>query len=182
VIGLKAEPNDPDVQAAWKNIQSRVDEELVEEGEPQGSSADEGVGSIEAQPGDEEDAEDEGGPLMGWTLTVRNRVNGAYVDRPEKLTPDDEWTIEYYLKEMEEETVWKAYKALQKRRETLIGKSKEEQAAELQSYRNLIHRYSRAGRVWRQKQDEIDAQSGQTVYRPIGPGSDEVIRQMSGSG
>jgi hypothetical protein len=178
VIGLHAKPDDPDVQAAWQNIQSRVDEELVNEEKHKHQkpvSATAGDWPIEEQPEGDEDVESEEGPLMGWTLTIRNRVNGTYVQRPEGFTPEDEWSIEYYLKEMDAKTRWKQYRALQKRREKLIGQTKEEQSASLKSYRNMIHNYSRAGRRWREEQDEIDAKIGQKVYRPIGPGAEEVV-------
>lgn len=183
VIGLHAKPDDPDVQAAWHNIQDRVDEELVNEEKhkhKERSSTSDSDFPLEVKPEDKEDAEGEGGPLMGWTLTLRNRVNGTYVERPEDLTPEDEWNIEYYLKEMPESTVWTQYKALQKRREKLIGQDKETQKKALKTYREMIHKYSRSGRKWRDEQDVIDAKLGQRVYRPIGPGAEEVIERMRG--
>ncbi|KAF1837878.1 Pet127-domain-containing protein [Decorospora gaudefroyi] len=110
------------------------------------------------------------GPLIGWTLTVRNLVNGGYVERPENLDADDEWKIEYYVKEIPEEASWRLYNALKERRRQLIGLDDEEVSKGLKHYRDLIQRFSDRGRKWRIEQDKLNEAKGTEMYRPLGPG------------
>jgi hypothetical protein len=111
------------------------------------------------------------GPLMGWTLAIRNRVNGVYVERPEMLTPEDVWTVEYHIKEIAPDTRWKLYKKVQDERRKLIGKTTEEADSSLESYRKVIRNFSNRGRKWREEQDKVDEQAEKQVFRPLGPGS-----------
>jgi hypothetical protein len=113
------------------------------------------------------------GPLMGWTLTVRSLVNGEYVERP-NLDEEDEWKIEYHLKEIAEPQRWRLYNALKERRRQLVGQNEEEQNKGLKHYRDLIGRFSQRGRKWREEQDAIDNAKGVQMYRPLGPGSGAV--------
>lgn len=121
-----------------------------------------------------EAAKEPSGLLMGWTLTVRSKVNGGYVDRPEALTPEDDWKLEYHIQEIPEHTRWKLYEATKHRRRKLVGQNEEEVNAGLALYRRLIQRYSDRGREWRQKQDELKESIGVQIFRPLGPGSGAV--------
>ncbi|KAF2652341.1 Pet127-domain-containing protein [Lophiostoma macrostomum CBS 122681] len=192
VIGVKKD--DPEVQAEWQDIQSRVDEEVeASEGEDEALEAEVKVQN-EVQSAVEKDSEQqasqeakaadpaddvEGVPgqrasaaLMGWTLTIRNRVNGAYTNQPKNLEPSDNWSIEYHVQEIGEDTRRKAYDKLLNRRKKLIGEDKEVRDRALKVYRELIREYSISGRQWREQQDRIDAEIGQRVFRPMGPGSE----------
>lgn len=111
------------------------------------------------------------GPLAGWTLAIRNRINGKYVNRPEELAPHDNWSVEYHLNELPEDSVWSLYNKVKDERSKLIGEQRKSDELGLQFYRKIIHKYSAAGREWRDKQDEIENETGQTVYEPWGPGS-----------
>jgi hypothetical protein len=110
------------------------------------------------------------GPLMGWTLTIRNKVNDGYTDRPTKLTAEDEWKIEYHVQEIPEASRWRLYTAVKERRRGLVGHT-EEADKSLKNYRDLIQRFSNRGRKWREKQDKLDEEMGIQVYKPLGPGS-----------
>jgi len=112
------------------------------------------------------------GPLMGWTLTVRSKVNGGYVDRPEDLTDQDDWKIEYHIQDIPEKTRRRLYNSVKERRRQLIGLDAEEVGKGLKHYRELIQRYSDRGREWRRKQDEINEAKGVQLYKPLGPGSE----------
>jgi hypothetical protein len=120
----------------------------------------------------EEIAEATDGPLMGWTLTVRNKVNGGYVARPKKLQEDDDWKIEYIIQDIPEESRWKLYGALKDRRRGLVTKEDQEVDKSLQHYRALIQRYSNRGREWRKKEDALIEELGIQMYKPLGPGSE----------
>lgn len=113
------------------------------------------------------------GPLIGWTLTVRNKVNGHYLKRPIKLEPEDNWQIEYHVNEIDEKNVWDLYNATKERRRQLIGLNDDEINKGLANYRKIIQRYASRGRTWRAKQDQINEARGVQIFKPLGPGSEE---------
>jgi hypothetical protein len=198
VVGIGKD--DPEVQAAWQNIQDTVDEQVDEDkdgkltGETPGdevSKQEEVTETAEEQSDshsktsdlavNETVASDEtstnepepSGPLMGWTLTIRNKVNDGYVAQPTKLTPEDEWKIEYHVQEIPEGSRWRLYTAVKERRRGLVGGETEADKS-LQNYRNLIQRFSNRGREWREKQDKLNEEMGIQMYKPMGPGSGAV--------
>jgi len=188
ILGVKRD--DPDLQAEWQDIQERIDEEISEDdlngknkGDEEGAQENlreedttlaQEVAEDEA-PKDRAADESADTPLMGWTLTVRNRVNGESVPRPHNLTPSDDWSLEYHIKDISPDSQRRIYSMLQERRRKLIGLSEEEISTQLRIYRELIQRYSKRGRQWRDEQDKIDEQIGKRLYTPLGPGSEKVI-------
>ncbi len=110
------------------------------------------------------------GPLMGWTLTIRSKVNGEYVHRPEKYTEQDNWELEYHIQEIPEEIRWKLFDGVIKRRHQLLDKDREVEER-LKLYRQFIHEYSNRGREWRLEQDKLDEAKPIQLYKPLGPGS-----------
>lgn len=119
-------------------------------------------------------------PILGFTLTIRNRVNGQYVVRPENLTPDDTWSIEYSLDEIvgTNDRDMLIYSQVKRRRASELSFEKKAEDKAFDHYRSLLAKYSEKGRDWRRKQDEIDASMGVKVYRPLGDDSEEVIRKQ----
>jgi hypothetical protein len=224
VVGIGKD--NPDVQAAWQDIQGEVDEQVGEDGVARPTTTSEATGSMqqdaaidatddtskeaeapvslttisEETSSEQQDAAvdatentSEGseapefmakdvtsntksnGPLMGWTLTVRSKVNGGYVDRPVKHSKDDDWKIEYHIQEIPPESRWRLYNALKERRRGLIGMEEREVDKGLQHYRDQIQRFSNRGREWRKKQDELNEELGVQLYKPMGPGSETTI-------
>ena len=203
VIGL--ENDNPETQASWQEIQDGVDEQIdsdqntlpemeseaevpVQDEEPliniedatEDTTEDTGTSADDlADP-----AADSDRPLFGWTLTVRSMVNGGYVDRPENLCEEDEWKIEYHMKEIPDTRQWQLYNALKERRRQLVGLRDEEADKSLKHYRDMIRRFSERGRVWRAEQDRIDAGKVPLLFQPLGPGSgvaqpyDEVTNEL----
>jgi hypothetical protein len=181
-LGEKADPEAP----AWEDVQDDVDEQVGEDQSGALAETEDMPAKMEDTPAKTADtpaktadtpAETEAaptptGPLMGWTLTVRNLVNGGYVEQPSKLDNQDEWKIEYHMKEIPEESRWKLYNALKERRHQLIGQDEEEASKGLKHYRDLIKRFSDKGRRWRNEQDKLNNASPGQLFRPLGPGSD----------
>lgn len=150
-----------------EEIAEETAEETAEEATKDGDE--ESVGDVEGVPEPTSISE---GPLMGWTLSVRNIVNGGYVERPVDFTEQDEWKVEYHIKEIPEQTRWRLYNALKERRRQLIGLDEEETDKKLKPYRDLISRFSHRGRQWRIEQDQLNESKGVQMFRPLGPGSD----------
>jgi hypothetical protein len=100
--------------------------------------------------------------LLAMTLSIRNNVDGRYVLRPENLTKRNSWKVEYSLAEITSATrAWSLYGACQTRRKKALdsGDGKDEDVA-TNYYLGLMRSLSKAGRVWRKKQDKIDTESG----------------------
>lgn len=121
----------------------------------------------------------EEGPLAGWTLNVRNKVNGHYLKRPEHLESEDNWQIEYHISDIEDESVWNLYNATKERRRQLVGKDEEEEDKGLSNYRKVIQRYASRGRQWRAKQDQLDEERGVRMFKPLGPGTLEYAERAN---
>ncbi|KAJ4353819.1 uncharacterized protein N0V89_005549 [Didymosphaeria variabile] len=198
IVGIVKD--DPALQAEWHEIQDRVDDELngehgvdskkaeaaedieatVEESSTLSSDeTPEVAGETPAEKTDEPDVPK--GPLMGWTLAVRHRLNGHYVERPVSLTPEDSWTIEYHIRELNETDRWNLYEKVKKNRNQLIGEERDKEGAKkhMEKYRELIKKYSERGRQWREEQDALAAKVEPKVYEPLGPGSQSQNQAQS---
>jgi hypothetical protein len=117
------------------------------------------------------------GPLKGWTLTSRNLVNGEAVARPENIGDSDDYSIEYLIQDIAAAQAPVLYKKLKERRSALFNRDPDEDPTAMDSFRARIHEYTMKGRDWREEQDKIDEQLGQRIYRPLGPGSGEVVEE-----
>ncbi|KAF2788120.1 Pet127-domain-containing protein [Melanomma pulvis-pyrius CBS 109.77] len=120
-------------------------------------------------------------PLMGWTLTCRNRVNGQFVRQVTDLGPSDDYSIEYLVRDIAPDTQRKGYNMLKERRRALFDFHNKVEDVRLKIYRAQINKITRQGREWRDEQDKIDEQMSKLVYRPLGPGSEKVIQEMGPS-
>jgi hypothetical protein len=179
VVGIGKD--NPEVQEAWQNVQGEVDEQVdVDNKDPTDQTADvmvEGAEDVEsdntATTGEDGPAaEKPKGPLMGWTLTVRNKVNDGYVNTPRDISKDDNWLVEYHVQDIPEDSRWRLYDMVKERRSKLMFPVNEEPEPRLKKYRESIQRISNRGRQWRNEQDKIDKELGVEVYKPMGPGSE----------
>ena len=98
--------------------------------------------------------------LLAMTLTLRNRLNGKYVLRPERMTAEDTWTIDYSLVEVSNDRRARAlYDACQKRRQKKLDSPEVPEDAEVISqYLRNLRELSARGRDWRNDMDEKDRQ------------------------
>lgn len=60
--------------------------------------------------------------IIGMIMTIRNKVNGRYVVRPEKLTNSDSWKVEYAIEEIETKRAHTLYTMLKTRRKALLSR------------------------------------------------------------
>ncbi|KAL8661892.1 MAG: hypothetical protein Q9202_005174 [Teloschistes flavicans] len=106
-----------------------------------------------------EDYRPDGKEVLAMTLTVRNKINGAYVLRPNDLGAKDEWSIEYSLDEVSNpDRAWRLYQACQLRRRKKVDAADRsaETEGEVTGYIERLRQLSRQGAQWRKKQDEQD--------------------------
>ena len=117
------------------------------------------------------DAEAQHPDIFGMTLTIRNKVRGSYVTRPEELGPDDDWTVEYSLGEIKDsKSVWGLYQACQQRRKLRLDKaSEEEDDGAVNYYVQRMRDLSNKGKEWREQQDEIERTMPKVVFEHSSP-------------
>ena len=61
--------------------------------------------------------------VLGMMLTINNRVNGIYVNRPDNLTRDQRWEAEYSLEVIQDSKAWSLYEACRNRRKKALEDS-----------------------------------------------------------
>ena len=119
--------------------------------------------------------------LLALTLTLRNKVNNAYVLRPNSLGPSDIWSVEYSIAEASPQTrAWSLYQACQARRKKHLEDEEQDEERddddELDYYIRKIRECTKKGREWREEQDRIDQGRPVWVVGETGP------REMGGNG
>lgn len=104
--------------------------------------------------------------VLAMTLTIRNKVNNRYVDRPRDLTWRDKWTIEYALEEVADPArAWKLYQACKTRRSRALSTAKREGNNQFNNgYLDKLRKLSQKGKKWRARQDNIDAKGTVKVW------------------
>ncbi|KAI9842091.1 MAG: hypothetical protein M1838_003275 [Thelocarpon superellum] len=100
-------------------------------------------------------------PILAMTLTIRNKVNGQYVIRPETLQESDLWSVEYALAEIQTQTrAWSLYRACRERRKKALDSADEDGAdAAANFYVRRLWEMSKKGKKWRRQQDLADAEN-----------------------
>ncbi|KAF1346727.1 mitochondrial protein Pet127-domain-containing protein [Delphinella strobiligena] len=124
-------------------------------------------------------------PLLAMTLTVRSRVNGNYVERPENLGPQDKWKVEYSLAEIPlPSRAWSLYEATKARRKKIFDRvnstdddkladEEKKSARRGDGYIELLKELSRKGRELRNNIEEATVDKEKVVVgEPYGkPGN-----------
>lgn len=117
--------------------------------------------------------------VLAMTLTLRNKVNDRFVLRPENLTAEDVWSIEYSLVEVPNQQRAKAlYEACQTRRKKKLDAPMIPEDVEvLNHYLKNLRSITARGKEWRQDMDEKDQQRPVHVLgRETVTGDDEADR------
>ncbi|PFH58094.1 hypothetical protein XA68_14153 [Ophiocordyceps unilateralis] len=67
----------------------------------------------------EEKPADTARPVLGMYVTIRNKVNGEFVERPQSSKPVLDWSVEYSINEMTDERARQIYKEIKTRRKKI---------------------------------------------------------------
>ena len=96
--------------------------------------------------------------VLVMTLTIRNKVNGYYVERPENLSPRQRWSVEYAMAEVSDNSkAWSLYQASQTRRAKALDHSEDDdENRKVDFFITNLRELSKKGQEWRQKQDKVD--------------------------
>lgn len=100
-----------------------------------------------------------GSEVLAMTLTVRNKIDGVYVLRPDELKAEDDWSVEYTLEEvLQPGRAWSLYQACQMRRRKKHEDldSREQDGEESSLYVRKLRQMSQKGAEWRKQMDKED--------------------------
>ncbi|OKO98481.1 mRNA degradation protein pet127, mitochondrial [Penicillium subrubescens] len=105
------------------------------------------------------------GELLAMALTIRNKVNDEYVDRPtEGFKADDKWQVEYELSELSPAQGHVLYKMCKTRRmRGLEGRGEDELEVASNVYIRRLRQISKEGRKHRARENELDKELGIVV-------------------
>jgi hypothetical protein len=154
VENMDLAPNDA-AFASDTQVSAPSEESITASDETETSKAEwsDGEGDVEKTTKYEDKTE-----VLAMTLTIRNKVNGKYVDRPRKLTANDKWTIEYALEDVRtKQKAQKLYQSCKRRRgRALSNAKKDENNPWNDKYLENLRQLSRKGKAWREHQNRID--------------------------
>ena len=137
----EAKPSDVRNKDSQQEYQTQADQPFLDSIDQEAAKAD-----IDAESSSED--------ILAMTLTLRNKVNGEDVRRPENMTVADEWSVEYSLVEVPVPSKARAlYKACQSRRSK---KMEHEDSDVVSGYVQKLRNLSENGRAWRKEQDQRD--------------------------
>jgi hypothetical protein len=139
-------------------------------------------------------------PLYAATLLVGSTVNGERVERPEHLKPEDDWSIEYLLKEIENPAdAWATYAQCKATRAKVLSRVVEtgdedgidpfdhvEPNLEMHErdgsvrtfddyYREMLRQLAEKGRDYRRRVDEVEAGMEKVVFREKVPETETKV-------
>ncbi|KAI9040933.1 Pet127 family protein [Aspergillus affinis] len=159
---IRSEEQEQDQESELANESSEpTDDELTAADQDQDQDQEFAEAFAEAQ----ESAEDPENrkELLGLQLIIRNKVNGQFVTRPERLKPKDEWTVEYGLNDMEDNTARLNYKACQIRRAKAIDNKSDSRDPFNKTYLAQLRKYTLKGRAFRNHENVKDKDEGIVV-------------------
>lgn len=94
--------------------------------------------------------------LLGMVLTIRNRVNGSYVQRPEELDAADKWDVEYNLEELSDAQAKNLYVPLLNRRKKTLETDAESKDKGWQwLFEGNLKKTTNQGREFRRKENQL---------------------------
>jgi len=116
--------------------------------------------------------------VFAMALTVRNKVNDNYVQRPENISPDDKWSIEYSLEEISKpKRAWSLYRACQQRRRTKLESFENRDGNDkVNEYVKQLRGLSQKGALWREEMDRKEERRKVAVVGQPMPPREEVTK------
>lgn len=132
-------------------------------------------------------------PIFGMVLTIRNKLNGKFVDRVEDLKPDDKWEVEYKMEEITDQDKARAlYAGVQTRRKAAFYK--DPMGDRFDAFGGALKKYTALGRQFRHTEDKAakknpvwimgksDPEEFKTVFKGAGVNLDYVMPNVPSSG
>lgn len=155
--------------------QSKHAEAELREPKPSGSVAkeeatskeDEEIAAADAASDDVSSSDAESGhpqrEVMGMYVTIRNRVNGEFVERPTGHEKDLDWAIQYAITELPDKRAQRIYSTIRKRRKTVLAQDPSTRAADwYKMFKGRLPIITKKGEKYREKRTQQEA--GKSVY------------------
>ncbi|KAI3323180.1 mitochondrial protein Pet127-domain-containing protein [Xylariaceae sp. AK1471] len=92
--------------------------------------------------------------LLCLTLTIKNKVNGTYVDRPDSLRKDDDWTVEYEIQEAKASRARKIYMQMIERRRKVFSDTGDKENEWYKMFHGNLEKFTEQGRKYRKQEEQ----------------------------
>ncbi|OTA61201.1 Pet127-domain-containing protein [Hypoxylon sp. EC38] len=87
--------------------------------------------------------------LLGLVLTIKNKVNGKYVTRPEDLTKHDSWIVEYNIEEISGKRAQTIYQQCKSRRKKVFEDTGDKETEWYKMFKGDLEKHTKSGRKFR---------------------------------
>ncbi|KAI1138902.1 Pet127-domain-containing protein [Hypoxylon sp. FL0543] len=134
-------------QSQTETTESKEEETSAQSSTQQSPSE---ASSEETQPTEKEPDEE----LLGMVLTIKNKVNGKYVTRPENLTKHDSWVIEYNVEEISDKRARTIYQQCITRRRKVFEDTGNKESEWYKMFQGNLEKHTTAGRKFRAHETE----------------------------
>ncbi|KAI1340989.1 mitochondrial protein Pet127-domain-containing protein [Xylariaceae sp. FL0016] len=98
--------------------------------------------------------EDTGEDLFGMVLTIKNKVNNQYVNRPDELKRTDRWVVEYNIEELSDDRARNIYEQVKERRKKVLCMTGDREKEWYQMWKGTLARSTKRGRAFREKETQ----------------------------
>ncbi|PHH89253.1 hypothetical protein CDD83_6420 [Cordyceps sp. RAO-2017] len=121
----------------------------------------------------QEDAE---GEVLGMYVTIRNRVNDRYVERPRVKGERFDWSVEYAVETLPDKQTHKIYSEIKRRRKKLLVQDPEGKERQWHHmFSGNLPRFSKKGEEYREMRTQLEADGPIYVAWDKEPLSPEAI-------
>ncbi|KAB5575678.1 mitochondrial protein Pet127-domain-containing protein [Coniochaeta sp. 2T2.1] len=115
----------------------------------------------DAAASDAVDSIHQGDDILGMIVTMRNKVDGKFVERPEDLKKTSTWEVHYTIEELAKDRASNIYRQTIERRRKMLERS-EDVSKWNRGFKQKLETLSKGGRAWRRK--EMEKSRSKPVY------------------
>lgn len=104
-----------------------------------------------------------GDDVLGMIVTLRNKVDGKFVTRPDDLTKNSTWEVHYTIEELAKDRASNIYRQTIERRSKMLARNDSDAAKKWNwPFKQKLDELSKGGRAWRR--EEIKKAQNHPVY------------------
>lgn len=97
--------------------------------------------------------------LFGMLVTIRNKVNGEYVERPTDVKKEDDfdWTVEYAIRELPDKRARRVYAGMKQRRRKVLAPSPSDRWDWYKMFQGKLPELAKKGEQFREMRSQQEA-------------------------
>ncbi|OAQ77329.1 mitochondrial membrane protein [Purpureocillium lilacinum] len=162
-----------DLATQSKKSEAAGGEQPVKEKEESAEESTELDSAAEEADKDTEGQEEKDREILGMYVTIRNRVNGSFVERPSSPEKDFDWAVQYAITELPDKRAQRIYSKIKKRRKTVLTQDPTARAADwYRMFKGTLPIMAKKGEKYRAMRTQQEA--GNPVYvawdkKPLSP-------------